>query len=192
MNFPLFHCWGLKSNGIDYSHHVCVWPSGKEKKRNVSLWTPYMRVVVICIWGEEAIKRPNWRGRGGVILRAESRHWVKRSWCELQSHFILRVESRHWVKRSCCELHSHVILRAESRHWIKRSWCELQSRVILKVGASSIVGVKEFQPLFSLQLPKKLMSINLLKSQTFSCSSHCSFWQLSKQRYQFQTFYDSK
>ena len=55
---------GLKSNGIDYSHCVCVWPSGKEKKRNVSLGTPYMQVVVICIWGEEAIKRPNWQGRG--------------------------------------------------------------------------------------------------------------------------------
>ena len=81
---------------------------GKRKKRNASLWTPYMRVVVICIWGEEAIKRPNWRG-------------------------------------------SHVILKAESRHWVKKSWRELRSRVTLKVGASSIVGVKEFRPLFSLQ-----------------------------------------
>ena len=122
----------LKSNGIDYSHHICVWPSGKEKKRNVSLWTPYMRIDLICIWREEPIKRPNWRGRG-VILRAESRHWVKRSWCELQSRIILRVESRHWVKRS---------------------WCDLQSRVTLKVGASSIVGVKVFRPLFSLHSPK--------------------------------------
>ena len=96
---------GIKSNGIDYSHRVCVWPSGKEKKRNVSLWTPYMRVAVICIWGEEAIKRSNWRGR-------------------------------------------HVILKAKSRHWVKRSWRELWSHVTLKVGASSIVGMKEFRPLF--------------------------------------------
>ena len=40
-----------------------------------------MRVAVICIWAEEAIKRLNWRGRT-VILKVESRHWVKRSWHE--------------------------------------------------------------------------------------------------------------
>ena len=56
---------GLKCNRIDYSHRICIWLSGKERKRNVSLWTPYMRVAVICIWGEEeAIKRPNWWSRG--------------------------------------------------------------------------------------------------------------------------------
>ena len=68
---------GLKSNGIDYSHHICVWPSGKEKKRNVSLWTPYMRVAVICIWEEEAMKKTKlvrlgvlfWEWRADTKLR---------------------------------------------------------------------------------------------------------------------------
>ena len=87
----------LKSNGIDYSHCVCVWPSGKEKKMDVSLWTPYMRLEVICIWGEKgAIKRPNWCGLGvlfwewradielrGVERVAESCY--SESWCEQHS-----------------------------------------------------------------------------------------------------------
>ena len=76
-NFSFYNC-GLKCNRIDYSHRVCVWPSGKERKRNVSLWTPYMQVAVICIWGEkEAIKWPNWRGRGVLF-------WERRADIELR------------------------------------------------------------------------------------------------------------
>ena len=68
----------LKHNRIDYSHRICVWPSEKEKKRNVSLWTPYTRVAVICIWGEEeVIKRPNWWGRGVLF-------WEQRADIELR------------------------------------------------------------------------------------------------------------
>ena len=94
---------GLKSNGIDYSHRICVWPSGKEKRE--------------CEFVDSL-----YASSGNLHMRRRGYKNTKlaRQWC--------------------------VILRAESRHWVKRSWCELQSRVILKVGASIIVGMKEFWP----------------------------------------------
>ena len=114
------HC-GIKSNGIDYSHHVCVWPSEEEKEECEFVDSLY-------------VSRGNLHMRRGYKKTKLARQSV-----------ILKAESRHWVKRSWRELWSSVILKAENRHWVKRSWRESLSCVIL------IVGVKEFRPLFSLQ-----------------------------------------